>query len=242
MEKELKIPNHVAIIVDGNGRWATEKGLSRSAGHEQGFQNLKTLTAYIYQTGVKYISAYLFSTENFKRSEKEVKFLMNLLTGKLKEILDFCHEEKIKAIFSGRKEHLSNKVIEAMNKIEEETQNYQNKTFNICFNYGSHAEIIDATKKIVTDVKENKLNIDELDEQLYNKYLYNNLPPVDLLIRTSGEERLSNFMLWQCSYAELYFPKTYFPDFKEKDFDKALEEYTNRDRRFGGINYDQKNN
>ena len=242
MDKVLKIPNHVAIIVDGNGRWATARRMSRSEGHEAGFQNLKNLTAYIYQTGVKYLSAYLFSTENFKRSEAEVRFLMNLLTGKLKDILEFCHEEKIKAIFSGRTEKLSNKVIEAMNKIEEETKDYQDKTFNICFNYGSHAEIIDATKKIVSDVQTNNLDINDLDEDLYNKYLYNNLPPVDLLIRTSGEERLSNFMLWQCSYAELYFPKTYFPDFKEKDFDKALEEYTKRDRRFGGVNYDQKNN
>jgi len=240
MEKQLKIPNHVAIIVDGNGRWATEKGLSRSKGHEAGFINLQKLTAYMYSKGVKYISAYLFSTENFKRSEKEVMFLMNLLTGKLKEILEFCHHEKIHAFFSGRKDKLSNKVIDAMNKIEEETSEYKDRYFNICFNYGGHAEIVDATKKIVKDVEMGNLDINVLDENIYSKYLYHDLPPVDLMIRTSGEKRISNFLLWQCSYAEFYFVETYFPDFKDKEFDLALEEYAKRDRRFGGINYDKK--
>ncbi len=239
---KLKVPNHVAIIVDGNGRWATEKGKSRSEGHKQGFLNLKKLTAYIFSKNIKYISVYLFSTENFKRSKGEVSFIMSLLTDQLNEILNFCHEEKIKAVFSGRKEHLAKKVLEAMQKIEEETKNYDDKIFNICFNYGGHAEIIDATKKIVEDVQNGKLNIDTLDEQTYNKYLYQNLPPVDLMIRTSGEQRLSNFMLWQNSYAEFYFPKTYFPDFDEQQFDKAIIEYTKRDRRFGGIDYENQNN
>ena len=237
--EEVQIPNHVAIIVDGNGRWAKKRGLSRSKGHEEGFQNLKKLTSYIYKKGVKYISAYLFSTENFKRSEEEVSFIMNnLLVGKLKEILEFCQKEKIHAIFSGRKERLSDKVIKAMEEIENTTKEYQDKIFNICFNYGSRAEIIDATKKIINDVNEGKLDIENLTEEMYNNYLYQNLPPIDLLIRTSGEQRLSNFLLWQNAYAEFYFPKTLFPDFKEEEFDKALEEYTKRDRRFGGINYE----
>ena len=238
----LKVPNHVAIIVDGNGRWATEKGMTRSEGHNEGFLNVKKLSAYIFSKNIKYLSAYLFSTENFKRSKKEVDFLMNLLVGKLKEILEFCHEEKIKAVFSGRKENLSDKVIKAMIKIEEETKDYQGRVFNICFNYGGHAEIVDATQKIVKDVENGKLDINDLDENTFSKYLYHNLPPVDLMIRTSGEQRLSNFMLWQNSYAEFYFPKTYFPDFDEKEFDKAIVEYTKRDRRFGGINYENKNN
>lgn len=238
----LKVPNHVAIIVDGNGRWATEKGMSRSEGHNEGFLNVKKLSAYIFSKNIKYLSAYLFSTENFKRSKKEVDFLMILLVGKLKEILEFCHEEKIKAVFSGRKENLSDKVIKAMIKIEEETKDYQGRVFNICFNYGGHAEIVDATKKIVKDVENGKLDINDLDENTFSKYLYHNLPPVDLMIRTSGEQRLSNFMLWQNSYAEFYFPKTYFPDFDEKEFDKAIVEYTKRDRRFGGINYENENN
>lgn len=243
MENELKIPCHVGIIVDGNGRWAEARGLSRSKGHEAGFQNLQKLTAYMYKKEVKYISAYLFSTENFKRSDSEVSFIMNnLLVDRLKDILAFCHEEKMQAFFSGRHNKLSDKVLKAMNKIEEETKDYQGRVFNICFNYGSHAEIIDATKKIVKDVSENKLNIDDLNEEVFSTYLYHNLPPVDLLIRTSGEERISNFMLWQCSYAEFYFPKTLFPDFKEKDFDEALTKYTKRDRRFGGINYENESN
>ena len=239
---KLKIPNHVAIIVDGNGRWATEKGMSRSDGHNEGFLNLKKLSAYIFSRNIKYLSAYLFSTENFKRSKGEVSFLMNLLVGKLNEILDFCHEEKIKAVFSGREENLSDKVIKSMRKIEEETKGYKDKIFNICFNYGGHTEIIDATKKIVKDVQDGNLDIDKLNEEIFSKYLYQDLPPVDLLIRTSGEQRLSNFMLWQNSYAEFYFPKTYFPDFNEHEFDKAILEYTKRDRRFGGIHYEDKNN
>lgn len=238
----LKAPNHVAIIVDGNGRWATERGMSRSEGHNEGFLNVKRLSAYIFSKNIKYLSAYLFSTENFKRSKQEVSFLMNLLVGKLKEILEFCHEEKIKAVFSGREENLSPKVIKAMREIEEETKDYQNHIFNICFNYGGHAEIVDATKKIIKDVQAGNLDIDDLNEDNFSKYLYQDLPPVDLMIRTSGEQRLSNFMLWQNSYAEFYFPKTYFPDFDEKEFDKAILEYTKRDRRFGGIDYEKKNN
>ena len=240
---EVKIPNHVAIIVDGNGRWAKKRGLPRSKGHEEGFENLKNLTSYIYKKGIKYISAYLFSTENFKRSEEEVGYIMNhLLVGKLKEILEFCKTEKIHAIFSGRKDRLTENVLNAMHDIEETTKEYKDRIFNICFNYGGRAEIIDATKKIVKDVNEGKLNIKNLTEETYSKYLYQNLPPIDLLIRTSGEQRLSNFLLWQNAYAEFYFPKTLFPDFKEKDFDLALEEYTSRDRRFGGIDYAKKNN
>ena len=235
---KLKIPNHVALIVDGNGRWATEKGMNRSAGHKQGFLNLKKLTAYIFSKNIKCISAYLFSTENFKRSQMEVFFIMGLLTDQLQDILNFCHEEKIKAVFSGRKEHLSDKVLKAINKIEKETEIYNDRLFNICFNYGGHAEIIDATKKIVKDIQNGNLDINKLDENMFNKYLYHELPPVDLMIRTSGEQRLSNFMLWQNSYAEFYFPKTYFPDFDEKEFDKAIVEYTKRDRRFGGIDYE----
>ena len=238
----LKVPNHVALIVDGNGRWATEKGMNGREGHKQGFLNLKKLTAYIFSKDIHYISAYLFSTENFKRSKTEVSFIMGLLTNQLKDILNFCHEEKIKAVFSGRKENLSDKVLKAMQEIEEETKMYEEKTFNICFNYGGHAEIVDATKKIVNDVQNGKLDINKLDENNYSKYLYQNLPPVDLMIRTSGEQRLSNFMLWQNSYAEFYFPKTYFPDFDDKEFDKAILEYTKRDRRFGGIDYENQNN
>ncbi len=239
---ELKIPNHIAFIVDGNGRWAKLKGKNRSEGHLAGFINLKKIIKYVFSKKIKYLSAYLFSTENFKRSKQEVNFIMNLLTSKLKDILNLCHEEKIKVVFSGRKDNLSKKVLEVIRQIEEETSIYEDRVFNICFNYGGRAEIIDASKKIAYDYSKGNLNLEELDENIFGKYLYQDLPPVDLMIRTSGEERLSNFMLWQCSYAEFYFPKVLFPDFDEKQFDKAIIEYTKRDRRFGGIDYEKKNN
>ena len=167
---------------------------------------------------------------------------MGLLTSKLKDILDLCHEEKIKVVFSGRREGLAKKVQEVIKKIEKETDIYKDRVFNICFNYGSKAEIIDASKKIAEDYSKGIIKLDEIDEEKFNSYLYQNLPPIDLMIRTSGEERLSNIMLWQCSYAEFYFPKVLFPDFDEDEFDKAIFEYNKRDRRFGGINYEKKGN
>ncbi|MBR3898375.1 MAG: di-trans,poly-cis-decaprenylcistransferase [Bacilli bacterium] len=236
------MPNHIAFIVDGNGRWGKAKGLSRSGGHEAGFKNLMKVLSYSYSKGIKYFSAYLFSTENFKRSKVEVSFLMNLLTGKLKEILKFCHDEKIKVIFSGRRDRLSLNVVSAMEEIEEETHQYKDRIFNICFNYGGRAEIIDAALDIAEEIKKGELLPAMVDEDVFSQHLYQQLPDVDLMIRTSGEMRLSNFMLWQCSYAEFYFPKVLFPDFDEKEFDKAILEYTKRDRRFGGIDYEDKSN
>ena len=237
---KLKVPNHLAFIVDGNGRWAQMKGKNRSEGHLAGFINLKRILKYAFSKNIKYLSAYLFSTENFKRSEQEVSFIMGLLTSKLNEILKLCHEEKIKVIFSGRNENLSKKVLDVIKKIEKETIDYKDKVFNICFNYGGRAEIIDVAKKIAVDYDKGLIDLSDLDENVFNSYLYQDLPPVDLMIRTSGEERLSNFMLWQCSYAEFYFPKVLFPDFDEGEFDKAILEYTMRDRRFGGIDYEKK--
>lgn len=232
----LKIPNHVAIIVDGNGRWAKEKGLPRSMGHDAGFKRLKEITSYAFNKGIKVVSVYVFSTENFKRSKEEVDHLMNLFVNGFKKD-KFYLKENIKVVFSGRKEPLRQDVLEAMDKIVSDTENNTKGILNICLNYGSRSEIIDATKKIVNDIENGKLNIDEISEEMYHKYLYQDLPDVDLMIRTSGELRLSNFLLWQNSYAEFYFPKTYFPDFTKEEFDKAIVEYTSRDRRFGSINY-----
>lgn len=231
---EIKIPNHVAIIVDGNGRWAKERNLPRSKGHDAGFKRLKEITSYAFDKGVKIVSIYVFSTENFKRSAEEVNHLMDLfVTGFKKD--KFYQKENIKVVFSGREEPLRKDVIEATKTITEETKNNTKGILNICLNYGGRSEIIDATKKIVSDVINNKLDINSLDEEKYGSYLYQELPDVDLMIRTSGEERLSNFLLWQNSYAEFYFPKTYFPDFTKEEFDKALLIYTSRDRRYGGI-------
>ena len=232
----LKIPNHVAIIVDGNGRWAKEKGLPRSMGHDAGFKRLKEITSYAFNKGIKVVSVYVFSTENFKRSKEEVDHLMNLFVNGFKKD-KFYLKENIKVVFSGRKEPLRQDVLDAMDKIVSDTKDNTKGILNICLNYGSRSEIIDATKKIVNEVENGKLKIDEINEEMYHKYLYQDLPVVDLMIRTSGELRLSNFLLWQNSYAEFYFPKTYFPDFTKKEFDKAIVEYTSRDRRFGSINY-----
>ena len=239
----LKIPNHVAIILDGNGRWATEKKLSRSEGHKQGFETLKKISTYILHTGVKQLSVFAFSTENFKRSNEEVEFLMNLFVKKFESEGKYFNKNNVKVIFSGRREKpLPEKVVKTMEKMEETTKNNTGGILNICINYGGQSEIVDATKKIVQEIKENKINIEDINENTFKNYLYQNLEPIDLLIRTSGENRISNFMLWQASYSEFYFPSVYFPDFNEEEFYKAILEYNNRDRRFGGINYEKKSN
>lgn len=229
------IPNHVAIIMDGNGRWATEKGLVRTEGHKKGAETLEDIAFYILSSGTKYLSVYAFSTDNFKRPEKEVTFLMNLFikmfTTKMKKIID----KGIKVVFSGRKENLRDDVLKAMETITNKSKDNKNGVLNICLNYGSQEEIVDASKKIVEDVTNGKLDINSLDKELFYKYLYQDLPPIDFMIRTSGEQRLSNFMLYQLTYSELYFTNTYFPDFNSEEYDKALDFYINRDRRFGKI-------
>lgn len=230
-----KVPNHVAIIMDGNGRWAQEKGLARTEGHKKGAETLEDLATYILDSGTKYLSVYAFSTDNFKRPEKEVTFLMNLFIKMFKTRMEKIIKKNIKVVFSGRKENLREDVLEAMDYITEKSKNNTRGTLNICLNYGSQEEIVDATKKIVNDINSGILDIDNLDKEIYYKYLYQDLPPIDLMIRTSGEQRLSNFMLYQLTYSELYFTDTYFPDFDEKEYDKALDVYNNRDRRFGKI-------
>lgn len=233
----LKVPNHVAIILDGNGRWAKERGLTRSIGHDAGFTNLKNISKYILSKGIKVLSVYAFSTENFKRSKDEVDYLMNIFTSKFKSCIKDFNKENIKVIFSGRDKPLPNKVLKAMKELEEATKDNTKGILNICLNYGGRSELVDTCKKISRMVANKEIDVDDIDEELISRNLYNDLPDVDLMIRTSGELRLSNFMLWQNSYAEFYFPKTYFPDFDEEEFDKAIIEYTKRDRRFGNIDY-----
>lgn len=240
---KVKIPNHVAIILDGNGRWAKERGLNRSDGHKEGFDNLTKLSEHVFEVGVKYLSVYAFSTENFKRSKEEVKYLMDLFENKFKEYADRLKEKNIKVVFSGgRDSNVRKKIIEIMDYCEEQTKDCTGGTFNICFNYGSHLEMVEAIKKIHKDINDNKISVDDVTEDLIYHYMFQDLPPIDYLIRTSGEVRLSNFMLYQMTYAEMYFPKTYFPAFDNEEFDKALVEYTKRDRRFGAIDYETKNN
>jgi undecaprenyl diphosphate synthase len=232
----MNVPNHVGIIVDGNGRWAKEKGLSRSMGHKAGADNLKTLSLYIFDQGVKYLSLYIFSTENFKRDIDEVNYLMDLFILMFKKEFKIYKDKNIKVVFSGRKDHLNDNVIDAMNTIEKETKDNNKGILNFCLNYGSQYEIIDAVNKIIKD------NVHEIDLESFNKYLYQDLPPLDLVIRTSGEQRLSNFMLYQSAYAELCFINKYFPDFNEQAFDDAIIEYNQRDRRFGGVKNEKTSN
>ena len=230
-----EIPNHVAIVMDGNGRWAKKKGLPRTAGHKAGFDTLKKTSTYILNKGVKYLSVFAFSTENFKRSKEEVDYLMNLFTSKFKSEIDYFNKHNVKVVFSGKNDPLSNEVLNAMEELKEATKNNTGGVFNICINYGGQSEIVDATKRIVNLVKEGKLNIEELNVDNYYDYLYSKLPPIDFMIRTSGELRLSNFMLYSLSYSELYFTNTCFPDFNKKEFDRALEEYQNRNITKGSI-------
>ena len=226
----IKIPEHVGIILDGNGRWAKERGLKRTAGHLAGYKNLLKLSKYVLDKGTKYLSVFAFSTENFNRPQEEVDYLMNLFIKGFNEDRGYFKKKNIRVVFSGRRNKLSDKVLDAMDKMEEETKDNTLGTLNICLNYGGRAEIIDAVNKIIND------NQKDITEETFKKYLYNDLPDIDFMIRTSGEIRISNFMLWQISYAELYFPKCYFPDFNESEYDKALVEFTKRDRRFGGLN------
>ena len=232
---DVKLPRHVGIIMDGNGRWATEKKRPRTDGHREGANTLKELAIHMNDIGIEYASVYAFSTENFKRSKKEVDFLMNLFIEMFTNEFDFIIKNNIKVIFSGRDKPLSDKVLKAMRSIEDKSSSNTGLVLNVCLNYGSRSEIVDMTKKVSLLVKDNKISIDDIDEELINKNLYNDLPEIDFLIRTSGELRLSNFMLYQLSYAEFYFTNTYFPDFHSDEFDKAIIDFNDRNRRFGGV-------
>ena len=227
-------PNHVAIILDGNRRWAKMRNLPISLGHKKGMENICELAPYIFDRGVKFLSVFGFSTENFKRTADEVNSIMNLGVEMFKKRCDELDKKNIKIIFSGLRSNLRQDVLDSMDYIVQKTKNNTNGVFNICLNYGGQQELVDATKKIVSDVNNGIINVDNIDTDLLYKYMYNELPPIDFLIRTSGEQRISNFMLYQLSYAEMYFPKVFFPDFNKDEFEKAIDCYNDRDRRFGG--------
>ena len=232
---DIVLPNHVGIIMDGNGRWAKKRGLKRSFGHKKGAENLEKLLKHIFKLGIPYVSVYAFSTENFKRDINEVNYLMDLFVKYFTKKKKIFIKEELRVIFSGSKVGLREDVLNGMNELEISTKDLTKGTFNICLNYGGRLEIIDAIKKIVSDVIDEKIDIDSINEDYVSKNMYQSLPDVDFVIRTSGEQRISNFMLWQSSYAEYYFPKTLFPDFDKDEFDKALLEFNNRNRRFGGV-------
>ncbi len=236
----VNVPKHVAIIMDGNGRWATKKGLARSAGHLEGSKTLEKLAIHAVDMGVNILSVYAFSTDNFKRSKEEVDYLMDLFIKMFKTKFDKITKRGIKVVISGRKTNLRSDVIEAIQNIEEKTKNNQAGALNICLNYGGQEEIVDGAIRLAKDIK-NGLDVEGFTRDDFYHYLYQDLPPIDLLIRTGGELRISNFMLYQMSYSEFYFTNTLFPDFDKSEFNKALFIYENRDRRFGALNDKESN-
>ncbi len=236
MEENLKIPGHIAIIMDGNGRWAKKKGLARTVGHTNGAKALQRTIEACKKFGVKTLTVYAFSTENWSRPKEEVDFLMKLFLNYLTKQSKKLIENKIKFNVLGDKLRFSPEIQNAMKKLESDTQNFTEFTLNVALNYGGHAEIIKATKEIAEDLKSGKISVDDIDEKLFESHLYTcgQLPP-DLIIRTSGEQRLSGFLLWQSSYSEFYFPSVHFPDFDEKQLYIAIQEYSKRDRRYGKV-------
>ena len=222
--------NHLAIIVDGNGRWAKNMGKIRSSGHLKGYENLKKIINYVNDNlDIKYISLFVFSTENFKRSKDEVDYLMNLFKKGFKEEKDVYIKKNMKVVFSYKKEGLSKDIISIIEEVESSTKTNTGLVVNFCLNYGGRSEIVDACKKIIDD----KIDKNDITESLFSKYLYKELPDIDLMIRTSGEQRISNFMLWSLSYSELYFTKTYFPAFTTTELLEIIDDFNNRDRRYG---------
>ena len=231
--KKEELPKHIAIIMDGNRRWARAKGMPVAFGHKEGAKVLEKIVRHANEIGLEYITVYAFSTENWKRDKEEVDYLMNLFILMFKTKFKVIDKENIKVIFSGRREPLSKNVLDAMDSIVKKTENNTKGILNICLNYGGQEEIIDGTKRIIDDIINGKISKDDITKEKFYEYLYQDLPPIDLLIRTSGEYRVSNFMLYQMSYSEFYFTNTLFPDFDENEFDKAIESFNHRDRRFG---------
>ena len=233
--ESARIPNHVAIIVDGNRRWARQRSMIASMGHKAGFDRLKEITRYaVGDRGVRVLSLYVFSTENFARDAKEVGYLMDLFANNFRTLADEMNEQDCKVLFSGRREGLQKRVCNAMDYMMDLTKNNKRGIVNFCLNYGGHAELTDAMRAIAAEVQAGTLSPADITEETIQHHLYHDLPPVDLLIRTSGELRLSNFLLWQVAYAEFYVTPTLFPDFTNDQFDAALAAYGSRDRRMGG--------
>lgn len=225
----IKMPEHIAIILDGNRRWAKQRNMPSILGHKEGVKNLEEMVRFLDKQGLKYLTVYAFSTENFKRSKEEVTYLMKIFNVYMDKIIkkdDF----NIKINIIGTKDGLSKDLINKIEKVEEKTKNNTGLIFNIAFNYGGRHEIIDAVNKILEDG-----NIKSITEEEFSKFLYTkDMKDPDLLIRTSGEKRLSNFLLWQLAYTEFYFSKKMWPEFKKEDIIEAIIEYNNRNRRYGG--------
>jgi len=229
-----KLPNHVAIIMDGNGRWAKQQGMLRVIGHENGTKSVRDVVEASAEIGIKNLTLYAFSTENWKRPKIEVQTLMKLLVKSLKREIKTLQDNNIRLLAIGNLNDLPKKAHAELLEVMDKTKNNTHMTLTLALSYGSREEIIKVIKELTDKVKNNIISVENIDESIINKHLYtHNLPDVDLLIRTSGEQRISNFLLWQIAYAELYFTDILWPDFKKKDLYEALINYQNRERRFG---------
>ena len=235
MSMERKIPNHVAIILDGNGRWAKAKGMPRNYGHVQGAKTVEIICEEAYKMGIQYLTVYAFSTENWKRSKEEVSALMAILKMHLDSFFKEKDKQNIRIKVAGDISGLSKSLQNSVNKAIETTKNNTGLTLNIAFNYGGRPEIVRAVKKIAEKVKNNEITIEDINEELISNNLYTaGQPDPDLLIRTSKELRTSNFLPWQLVYTEFYFPDKHWPEFGEEDLLEAIRVYQKRNRRFGG--------
>lgn len=229
-----RVPRHIAIILDGNGRWAKKRGLPRTAGHAAGSEQFRKIATYCKNIGVDYLTVYAFSTENWSRPEEEVKKIMQLLDRYLAEAIDTMERDKIKMKILGDVSGLSEELQKKIEETNEISSRYEGFQANICLNYGGRDEIVKAARKYAKDVKNGAAN--DIDEKGFGGYLYSaGIPDPDLLIRPGGEKRISNFLLWQCAYSEFYFTDVLWPDFTTEELDKAIEDFNSRDRRFGGV-------
>jgi undecaprenyl diphosphate synthase len=223
-------PRHVGLILDGNRRWARKGGRPQLEGHREGYKNLHSITRRAMECGVEFVSAYVFSVENWNRSQEEVDYLMDLLVWVATKEITKYQREGIRIVFLGSRNRLSKRVVEAVESAELKTQSNDRLTLALCLNYSGEMELAEGVSRLVAD----GVPADQVTPQLLTQYLYHpEIPPIDLIIRTSGEQRLSNFMLWRASYAELYFSPKHWPEFTPADFDEALAEYARRQRRFG---------
>ena len=233
--EEINLPNHIAIIMDGNRRWAKQRNLDPKLGHKKGAEVLENIVKYCNKIGIKYLTVYAFSTENWKRSKEEVGALMLLLQHYLDDFSKRADTDNIRIKMLGDREGLSAGLLKSLDNAIERTKDNTGVTFNVAFNYGGRDEIVKAVRKIAEKFKENELGIEDINEELISNNLYTEgMPDPDLMIRTSGEIRLSNFLPWQLVYSEFYFTEKLWPDFTNADLDEAIKEYNRRNRKFGG--------
>ena len=232
----MNIPQHVAIILDGNGRWAKAKGMPRNYGHMEGAKTVEKICEEAWKMGIKYLTVYAFSTENWKRPQEEVDALMKLLRNYMKTCLKTAATNDMVVRVIGDKTGLADDIRESIEELEKASANNGGLNFQIAINYGSRDEIVRSVRKVMEDVKAGKIEPEQMDEAMFDSYLDTaGIPSPDLLIRTSGEQRLSNFLMWQLAYTEFYFTDVPWPAFTKEDLEKAIEKYNSRDRRFGGV-------